>query len=111
MVKVMILLARRPDLTHEEFEQWWLERHILIAGDLPHVRKATLNVVQDDPDGAGFDGVGELWFDSIADMQAAYASDVGRAVIADSVAHTSRRLRLVVDELPQLADAPCDDPS
>lgn len=111
MVKVMILLTRRPDLTHEEFVQWWLERHIVIAGDLPHVRKATLNVVLDDPDAAGFDGVGELWFDSITDMEAAYASEVGRAVIADSVAHTIRRLRIIVDELPQLNDAVCDDPS
>ena len=111
MVKVMVLLARRPDLTHEEFVDWWLERHVLLAGDLPHVRRATLNVVDGDPDGSGFDGVGELWFDSIADMEAAYASEVGRAVIADSQAHTSHRLRLVVVEHPQVDDAGCEEPA
>jgi uncharacterized protein (TIGR02118 family) len=108
MVKVMILLTRRADLTHDEFVHWWLGEHLALAGELPHVQQATLNVVEHDPDGSGIDGVGELWFDSIAEMEAAYASEVGRAVIADSVAHTSRRQRLIVDELRQLDESDCE---
>ncbi len=58
------------------------------------------NVVDGD-DGA-YDGVSELWFDSREAFDAAYASDHGRAVAADSLAHVGRRERLLVDERPQV---------
>ena len=44
----------------------------------------------------------ELWFDSQAAFEAAYASDIGKAVAADSLAHVGRRERLFVNEHPQL---------
>ena len=40
----------------------------------------------------------ELWFDSQADFDAAYATDIGRAVAADSMAHVSGRVRVFVGE-------------
>ena len=50
-------------------------------------------------DGSGaFDGVSELWFDDQSAFEAAYATDHGRAVAADSMAHVSRRERLFVAE-------------
>jgi uncharacterized protein (TIGR02118 family) len=48
------------------------------------------------------DGVSELWFDSEEAFEAAYASEIGQAVAADSLANVSGRVRLVVDERPQL---------
>lgn len=111
MIKVMVLLTRRPDMTHGDFVRWWLEEHLPLAGQLPHARRATLNVVDQDPDGSGIDGVGEVWFDSVDEMQAAYASDIGRAVVSDSVVHTLRRQRLIVDERPQIDDRPCGEAS
>ena len=98
MFKAMILLTRRPDMTHDEFVRWWLDEHVPLASGLPNVRKVILNVVEDGYDEAGIDGVSELWFDSRADFDAAYASDIGKATAADSLAHVSGRVRLIVTE-------------
>ena len=84
MFKAVILLTRRDDMTHEEFAQWWLVDHAPLARQLPGVRRITFNLV-DDPE-ASVDGVSELWFDSRADFDAAYATDLGKAVAADSMA-------------------------
>jgi uncharacterized protein (TIGR02118 family) len=98
MFKAMILLTRRADMTHEEFVQWWLVEHVPLASGLPNVRRVILNVVDEGYDEAGIDGVSELWFDSRADFEAAYATEVGKATAADSLAHVSARVRLVVTE-------------
>ena len=104
MFKAMIMLTRRADMTHEEFVAWWLDEHVPLASGLPNVRKVVLNVVDEGHEEAGIDGVSELWFDSRADFDAAYASEVGRATAADSLAHVSGRVRLVVTEN---ASPPC----
>lgn len=98
MFKAMILLTRRDDMTHEEFVRWWLDEHVPLASGLPNVRRVILNVVDEGYDEAGIDGVSELWFDTRADFDAAYASEVGKATAADSLAHVSGRVRLVVTE-------------
>lgn len=96
MFKAIILLARRPDTTREEFRTWWLGEHAGLAKDLPGLRRAVFNLVEgDDPE---FDGVSELWFDSREDFDAAYATELGRRVAEDSLAHVSRRERLIVVE-------------
>lgn len=98
MFKAMIMLTRRADMTHEEFVRWWLEDHVPLASGLPDVRRVVLNVVDEGYDEAGIDGVSELWFDTRADFEAAYASEVGTATAADSMAHVSGRVRLIVTE-------------
>jgi uncharacterized protein (TIGR02118 family) len=94
----MIMLTRREDMSHDEFVSWWLDEHVPLASGLPRVRKVILNVVEDGYDDAGIDGVSELWFDSRADFDDAYASEVGVATAADSMAHVSGRVRLIVTE-------------
>lgn len=98
MFKAMILLTRREDMTHDEFVSWWLIDHSPLAARLPGVRRAVFNVVDTDPAEPGLDGISELWFDSQADFEAAYATEVGRATAADSLAHVSGRIRLFVTE-------------
>jgi uncharacterized protein (TIGR02118 family) len=44
------------------------------------------------------DGVSELWFDSKDDFEAAYATDIGKSVAADSLAHLASRVRMFVTE-------------
>lgn len=95
MFKAIILLKRRSDMTHAEFEQWWLKEHAPKAAELPKVRKIVFNLAED---GGAFDGVSELWFDSREDFEAAYATEIGKGVAADSLAHLDARERLFVDE-------------
>jgi uncharacterized protein (TIGR02118 family) len=49
-------------------------------------------------DGSAYDGVSELWFDSKEDFEAAYATEIGKAVVADSLANLSARERMLVIE-------------
>jgi uncharacterized protein (TIGR02118 family) len=98
-MKAIILLTRREGDTPEDFRRWWLEEHAPLARELPGLRRLVFNVVEGD---APYDGVAELWFDSPADFEAAYASEIGRRVAADSIAHVADRVRLLVDERSQL---------
>jgi uncharacterized protein (TIGR02118 family) len=92
MVKLVFCLRRRPELTRDEFQRYWLDRH----GPLVRSHAETLSIrryVQvhtlDSPANDGlagprgapepFDGVAELWFDSLDDLRAAGASPAGRA--------------------------------
>ena len=95
--KVMIMLNRRTDMTHEEFVQWWVEDHAPLARQLPGVRSVAFNIVEQNDD-AVCDGIAELWFDSEEEMRAAYADPIGQAVAADSMAHVAGRVRMMVEE-------------
>lgn len=95
--KAMILLTRRDDRSHAEFEHWWLHTHVPLAKQLPGLKKAVFNVVSDPQEGDP-DGVTELWFDSQAAFEAAYATEIGQRVVADSLANVSSRRRMFVTE-------------
>lgn len=95
--KAMILLTRREGTTHDQYEHWWLTVHVPLAKQLPGLRGATFNVVQNPAVGEP-DGITELWFDSRADFDAAYNTEIGKRVVADSMANVSSRVRLFVDE-------------
>jgi len=96
--KAMILLTRRADMTHDDFVGWWLTEHAPRAALLPGARRVVFNVVEPSAPEAGIDGISELWFDSRAAFEAAYATEIGKAVAADSMAHVSGRVRLFVEE-------------
>lgn len=94
MFKAIILLKRRDDLPEAEFRDWWLTRHAPLVRKLPKIRKAVFNTLND----AAYDGVSELWFDSQADFDAAYATEIGQAVAADTMAQVSARIRMLATE-------------
>ena len=96
MFKAIILLQRRADMSREDFRHWWLGAHAKLALGLPGLRGLSFNLVEGDA--GDVDGVSELWFDSSSAFEAAYASDLGKAVAADSMAHVARRERLFVAE-------------
>ena len=102
MVKIVLLLSRRPDLSAEDFRRYWHERHRPLLERLPGLRRLVLNDVLPAPDGVptACDGIAEDWFDSPAAMQAAFASAAGQAVAADAAnfLDLSRLHLLVVDE-------------
>ena len=98
MFKAMILLTRREDMTPDDFRRWWLEEHRPLALQLPGLRRMGVNIVDADPGETGIHGISELRFDPQADFDAAYATEIGKAVAADSMGHNRKRLRLLIDE-------------
>lgn len=103
MKKIMILLKRQEHLSFEEFKNWWLGHHKTLAAQMPKLKRACFNLRQGDDDSL-YDGVSELWFDSLADFESAYQSEIGKQVAADSLAHVSKRDRLIVEENNVLDD-------
>jgi uncharacterized protein (TIGR02118 family) len=93
----MILLKRKESLSFQEFENWWLGQHKELAARMPKLKRACFNLAQDGEE-LPYDGVSELWFDCLADFESAYQSEIGKKVAEDSMAHVSKRDRLVVKE-------------
>jgi uncharacterized protein (TIGR02118 family) len=73
MLKVDILVYRRPDLTHEQFVQHWQDIHAQLFSSQPVVKQYVRRYIQSRtipnlPNGvkvADYDGVAQLWFDDI----------------------------------------------
>jgi uncharacterized protein (TIGR02118 family) len=95
MVKLAFCLVRRSDLSREEFQRYWLETH----GPLVRSHAATLRIrryvqlhtsttplneaLRASRGGPQeFDGIAELWWDSIEDIAAATASEDGQRAAA-----------------------------
>ena len=85
MLKFMVVLYKRPDLTREQFRRHLEEIHGPLAKNLPGLRKYRQNHVSADPKrkSPGWDAIVELYFDDWAAMEAAWASPQGAASDAD----------------------------
>ncbi len=81
MIKLMINVVRKPEMTHQEFSIYWREQHGPLVKSVPeftrHIRKYVQchPVLGRNPLGAGdiFDGVAELWFDNVQAMENAFS--------------------------------------
>ena len=106
MLKFMVVLYRRSDLTPEQFRRHLEDVHAPLAKALPGLRKYRQNHVL--PDAArnhpGWDAVIELYFDNRASMEAAWQSPQGAASDADLplFADLDRTTWSVVEELTLL---------
>ncbi|MCH7661420.1 MAG: EthD family reductase [Euryarchaeota archaeon] len=102
MIKMVQLLLRAEDITHEEFKERWMGEHTEIAGQLPHLEKYVTSTPRD-PEKAGYDGIVELYFDSTEDLAAAFESPEGERVQADAEEFIDLEASpsLVVEEMVQ----------
>jgi uncharacterized protein (TIGR02118 family) len=100
MIKLTFCLVRRPELSLAEFQAYWRDTHApLVASmakplrirryvqthSLPEDASEPLRAVRGGP--AGYDGVAQLWWESLEDM-AGLASDsaaleAGRLLLED----------------------------
>jgi uncharacterized protein (TIGR02118 family) len=101
MIKMTFCLHRLPGLTREEFQRYWKEQHAPLvreAAPLLNIRRYVQNHSFVDPriqpavdarhSGVGmYDGIAELWWDSVEDIIAAGSTkegrDAGRRLLAD----------------------------
>ena len=95
MHKAVILLTRRADMSRDAFRDWWLNEHRSLAEGLPGLRRHAFNLL---PEGAPYDAVVEQWFETLTDLQTCYQTPHGQAVVADSAANISARVRLLAEE-------------
>lgn len=84
MIKRVSLVRRLPDLSHEDFVAHWSGPHVEIVRQLPGVRGLRLNVPRSwTPEEAAWDGIGEVWFDSVEAAEQAFRAEPHAARLAD----------------------------
>ena len=100
MVKLTFCLRRLPHLTREEFQRYWRDTHgplVRAAAPALRVRRYVQTHALEHPLNASlrrgrgapepYDGVAELWWDSLEDLAAAGATpegrEAGRRLVAD----------------------------
>ncbi len=79
MIKRVSLIRRKAGMSREEFFAHWTGPHAAIVRQMPGVRGLRFGKVQSwNPEEAAWDGVGEVWFDSMED---AATAEISRAQI------------------------------
>ena len=92
MIKLVFVIRRRDGMTREEFQRYWSEEHAELVkrhADVLRVRRYVQTHARDtDLDDAlagsrgseprQYDGVAELWWDSIDDLVQAATSEEGQ---------------------------------
>ena len=76
MIKRVSLVRRHAGLSREAFEAHWTGPHADIVRRLPGIRGLRFGLVREwTPESAAWDGVGEVWFDSIEAARSAFATE------------------------------------
>jgi len=92
-------------MSHEEFREYWENNHSPLAKDIEGVVRYH-TVYPTDPENAEFDGVAELYFETLEDLHAALGSEGSRDY--DPTKETAAKARedvnnfLAIDERPRL---------
>jgi uncharacterized protein (TIGR02118 family) len=77
MYKHVACLVRKADMTHEEFMDYWQHQHSPLAKDIEGVVRYH-TVYPTDPANAEFDGLAELYFETLEDLHEALGSEGSR---------------------------------
>lgn len=105
MLKFMVVLYRRPELTPAQFRHYLETVHASFATALPGLRRYKQNyAVKDAKRKPAWDAIIELYFESREAMEAAWDSPPGKACDADlpAFADLSRTTWSIVEELTLL---------
>ena len=97
MTKVLVVLQKKADLSREEFRRYWRNVHGPIGARMPGVRRYVQNHVL--ADGAPFDGLAEIWFDSPEAMRAAFTSEAAQEAAHDAANFLAGTQVVAVEEV------------
>jgi uncharacterized protein (TIGR02118 family) len=105
MIKSIGLLTRKPELTHDEFMNHWVEIHAPLAHAVPGVRRYVQNHIVEErtrPDipttEVEIDGIAELWYDDRAALDRANASPEAKRLHDDGALFIGRIKSFVIEE-------------
>ena len=99
-VKHVGFLCKKPEQSFAEFVQHWETLHADLALKLPGLKKYVINPIDRTqyPD-SPIDGFAELWFDSVAEADAAFATELGQSVAEDAQGFTSSMTVAYLNEI------------
>jgi len=105
MAKMIFILQRRRDQTHDQCMQYWGSTgHVSIVGKIPGLTRWVQNRVVGAPGEPACDGVGEIWFESDDALQKALNSPEMAAAVEDAknFLDMDRTGMVIVEEKPVL---------
>jgi uncharacterized protein (TIGR02118 family) len=110
MIKSMGLAKRKDGMTVEEFHRYWRDVHGPIVARTPGLRRYiqchTLPELYEGDTPPPFDGVAELYYDSVEAMTEARATPEFQAASADGPNFIGSTLPLLTMEVPIIDDFP-----
>ncbi|WP_435332734.1 EthD domain-containing protein [Haloarchaeobius sp. TZWWS8] len=77
MYKHVALLVRKDGMSHDEFVDYWQNQHTPIAREIEGVVRYQ-TVLPNDPENSEFDGLAELYFETLDDLHEALGSEGSR---------------------------------
>lgn len=105
LYKYSSFLVRQADRTHEEFVAYWQNNHTSIVRQIDGVVRYH-TIIPADSEEAAFDGVTELYFDSLSKLYAAFGSEGVRDYSPEGEKATEVRENLdrflAIDDRPRL---------
>lgn len=116
MVKAVIFIKRRKDLTREQFKQYWLTQHVKLEKENAEknwVRKIVASFaieVASMPE-PPFDGMVELYFDTIDDLKRDVEGAQRQVMYADEenfCDHSEEQVVVVTEEYLMAVKTPCE---
>jgi uncharacterized protein (TIGR02118 family) len=100
MVKMLILLDRKADMSFEEFREYYVEEHAPLVEEMDEVDRYVVDFPTD-PEKSAHDAVAELYFEDVAALGTGFESEAGGAVQADADNFAAEQTTLIVEESVQ----------
>ena len=105
MIRRVSILTRKPNLSHEEFVDHWENVHGPLALKVPGIRR----YVQSHITGQHFrpdipaqtddvDGIAELWYDSLEDLERSSQTPEAKALYADGALIIGKIRTFIIEE-------------
>ncbi len=105
MIKSISLLTRKDGISHEEFIHHWVEVHAPLAHAVPRLRRYVQSHILAErrrPDietlAVQIDGIAELWYDSLEDMQIAMTSPEAKILHDDGATFIGKIKSFTIEE-------------
>jgi len=110
VIKRVSFLRRRVGMSEDEFFAHWTGPHADIVRQLPGVRGLRFGRVQSwTPPDSAWDGVGELWFDSVEAAEKAFAAEPFRSQLAADRPKFTREIQACFVEEKTVVPPPLDE--
>lgn len=105
MIKSISLLTRKPELTHDEFVQHWVNVHAPLAHAVPRLKRYVQSHIVGERTRSDIttldveiDGIAELWYESLDDLHHAMSTPEAKRLHDDGATFIGRIKTYTIEE-------------
>ncbi|TVQ39700.1 MAG: EthD family reductase [Spirochaetaceae bacterium] len=101
-IKLIALLKAKPGMSLEDLKRRWVDEHASFTLKFKNLKGYRINIASEEyqeiEGQLPFDGTAELWWDSIEEMKADFASPEAEAAVADARKFSSELIHIYTVE-------------